>query len=334
MEMMSRATKAREIQIAHELSQAKKGIHWGLTSGVGYGLCGVITGLAVAMAPFTGGASIYAGALAGAALHEGFAGLLLFLYNLFNGKWREYGRTLVTKPGMLICLAGILGGPMGFGFVLVGIKLAGSSYAMPISALFPVIGAIMAVFILKEKTNVRTWGGLLFCIAGAVIIGYTPPEGSSPYFHIGILFAVLAALSWGIEGVLAAFGMDMVDPDIAIGLRLIVSLITYLIVVLPLVGGLAILWEAFSAPVSFGYLALAGLFEAISLLSWYKALNMTGVGRGNALYITYALWGVLFGWLFSHIPITPQLIVGAVLIIFGTILSAGNPKELLNLRKV
>lgn len=333
MNMMNRAVKAREMQIARELSHAKKGILWGVQSGVGYGLTGVIAGLAVAMAPFTGGASIYAGALAGAALHEGFAGLLLFLYNLFNGKWREYGRTLVTKPGMLICLAGMLGGPFGIGFCLVGIHLAGASYAIPISAIYPVIGAILAVFILKERTNVRTWVGLFLCIFGAIIIGYTPPEGSSPYFHYGILFAVLAALSWGIEGVLAAFGMDMVDTDIAIGLRLIVSLVTYLIVVLPLVGGLTILWKAFSAPVPLGYLALAGFLEGLSLLSWYKALNMTGVGRANALYITYALWGVVFGWLISHIPITPQLITGAILIISGTILTAGNTKELLNLRK-
>jgi len=78
------------------------------------GLDGVILGIGTAMAPFTGGASLYAAPLAGAALHDGFAGFFLFFYNLFTGKWREYIRTLATKPGLIVCLAALFGGQLGW----------------------------------------------------------------------------------------------------------------------------------------------------------------------------------------------------------------------------
>lgn len=44
-----------------------------------------------------------------------------------------------------------------------------------------------------------------------------------------------------------------------------------------------------------------------------------------ALNITYALWGVLFGALFTDVEITRSLVIGAAAIFAGMFLVIGNP---------
>lgn len=327
------SSKVQNMQVSTELSHSKKGLLYGVISGAAWGLDGVILGLALAMMPFTGGASasIYAAPLAGAALHDGFAGFWVFLYNCFAGRWREYGRTLKTKPGMIVCLAALFGGPVAMSGYLLGIDMAGASYALSITAMYPAVGAIAAVFILKEKITPRVWVGITLCIIGAVIVSYTPPEGDFPNFYLGLGLSLLATLGWGLEGVLSTFGMDMADPDIAIGIREATSFIVYFVAILPAVAGTVIFWDAFTYE-SLYYLALAGLLGGFSYIFWYRSLNMTGVGRAMALNITYALWAVFFGWLIAGLELTTTLIVGAIVITLGTLLVVANPKELMSLR--
>lgn len=329
---MGSTSKAQEMLVRQELSHAKKGLGWGVLSGMTWGLDGVILGIALGMAPFTGGASLYAAPLAGAAMHDGWAAFWLFWYNLFTGRFREYGRTLCTKPGMIVCLAALFGGPIAMSGYLLGINMAGTSYALSITALYPAVGAILAVFILKEKINARVWLGILLSIGGAIMVGYVPPEGNYPNFYLGLALSLLATFGWGMEGVLSTFGMDMVDPDIAIGIREATSFVVYLVAVLPLAAGLVIFFDAFKE-LSLWIIALAGFSGGLSYLAWYKALNMTGVGRAMALNVTYALWSVFFGWLFTGLQVTPTLLGGCAIITIGAILVTANPKELLSLRK-
>jgi len=330
---VNRAENAQKIMEQRELSYARSGIGWGLLSGATWGLDGVLLGIATAMAPFTDGLSLFAAPLAAACLHDGFAALWVFIYNLIVGKWREYARTLATKPGMIVCLAALFGGPIGMAGYVLGLNMAGPAYALPITAMYPAVGAVMAVFILKEKISWRTWMGLILCIVGAIIVGYTPPEGGSPNFHLGIFLSLLACLGWGMEGVISTYGMDMVDPDIALGIREGTSFLAYLLIVVPIFGGYPVLISAIGTS-AFWLIALVGLVGGVSYLAWYRALNMTGVGRAMTFNISYALWGVFFAWLITGITVTPALIIGAILIFCGTVLATTNPRELLNLRNV
>lgn len=258
--------RAKAMQTAQKLSHAKKGLFFGVLSGATWGLDGVILGMALAMAPFTDGISLYAGAMAGACMHDGFAGFWIFLYNLFTGRWKEYGRTLRTRPGMIVCIGALFGGPIGMTGYLLGINMAGASYSLAITAMYPAIGAILAVFILKEKITPRVWMGIATCILGAIIVG-----------------------------------------------------------------GLTMFWGAF-AQNAVWFMAAAGLAGGFSYVMWYRALNTTGVGRAMALNITYALWAIVFGYFLTDLQLTANLIGGACVITFGTILVVANPKELLNLR--
>lgn len=345
---------AQQALEAHQLNYAKKGLGWGIFSGATWGLQGTLLYyVALALAPFWvedyGLWMVIIGSLAGAAMHDGFAGLWLAIINIFTGRWKEYGRTLKTKPGMMVCLGALCGGPVGMAGYLVGISLATPTYALAISATYPALGAILGVFILKERIVPRVWIGIIACTIGAFIVGYMPPEGGIeqyPYFYLGIALSFLPAFGWALEGVISTYGMDMVDPDIAIGIRETFSFLVILIIVLPVIGligaeGLVAGWKVFGGALAAGtpamWVAIAGLSGGLSYLAWYRALNMTGVGRAMAFNVTYALWSIPFGWLLAmaqgtQFTVTSTAIIGAVIITTGTILVVANPKELLKLR--
>lgn len=317
-----------------DLNFAKKGIGLGLLTGAAWGLDGVLMGMVLCLAPFSNALSLFAAPLVGACLHDGFAALWLFLHNVLTGKWRDYARTLKIRPAKMLILAAILGGPIGMSGNLLGISLAGASYTAAITAAYPAIGAVLGSIFLKEKILPRVWAGIILAIIGSVVVGFVPPEGSNyPHFYLGLGLAAVAALGWAVEGVMSTYVMDLVDSDIAIGIREMTSFFVYLIAVLPLFGGVAyhILSAGFTTP-SGWYITLIGLVGGVSFLSWYRAMNMTGVSRAMGLNVTFALWSVFFGWVFNNLPITPNLIIGVVIISIGTVLTIGNPKDLVNLR--
>ena len=324
---------SQQILQKRDLSFAKKGVGRGLLSGAAWGLDGVLMGMVFGLIPLTGTAGILAVPLVGACIHDGFAALWLFVYNLLHGKWRDYARTLKTPPAKIIIAAAVLGGPIGRSGNLLGIHFAGASYTAAITAAYPAIGAVLGAVFLKEKISIRVWVGIFLAVSGSFLVGFVPPDGSAyPHFYLGIGLAVVSAVGWAIEGVMSTYGMDLVDSDIAIGIREAASFLIYLCLVLPLAGGGAfrILSHSFTTPAGW-YIALIALVGGTSFLSWYRAMNMTGVGRTTGLSVTFALWSVFFGWLLNDLRLTPNLVIGVIVISLGTILTIGNPKNLLNL---
>lgn len=316
-----------------ELSFAKSGIGWGLFAGLGWGLDGILMGIALGLAPFDTAAGLFAVPLVAACLHDGSSAVWIYWKNYADGRWRDYYRTLRTKPVKYILLASVIGGPIAMSCNYLGVYFAGPSYTAAITAAYPAIGALLSAVFLKEKISPRVWLGIVTAVAGSLIVGYVPPAGEHPHFYLGILMAAVAAIGWALEGVLSTHGMDIVDADIAIGIRQITSFVGDFFVILPIFGFTAykIFFTSFTTP-AFWSIFLIALLGASSTLSWYRAMNMTGVGRAMGLNITYAFWSVFFGWLITGLQLTPSLLTGVALIFFGTIITIGNPKELTNLR--
>lgn len=322
------------------LRYAKKGISIGALAGMLWGLGGVIISIAFSKEPFNtySALGIFIVPLVGCCITDFISGLLTFGINGFNGKTKEYLRVAKTRPGKFIMLASVFGGPLAMSGYYVGLYLAGPFYTMAISAVYPAVGAVLSRIFLKEKISKNAWIGILFCIAGAIVVSYIAPTTDSyPHFYIGIAACFLATIGWGLEGVLCAYGMDLVDPDLAIGVRWITSFVVFFVAILPFVAGLGtsgyqLFFESFTSPVIGLLLAGAGV-NAISYYWYYNSINMSGVSRALALMITYALWGVVFGWILTgSASITPNIVIGAVIIVVGALLVAGKPSELIKLR--
>jgi drug/metabolite transporter (DMT)-like permease len=308
---------------------ARKGVFTGLFSGCTWGMNSVLLGMALGLVPAMGEeAAIYSIPLAAACMNDTLAGLWLLIYNGGAGRFQEIMRSLKTFPGLMVCVAALLGGPIANGGYLLGISMAGPAYALTITALYPLVGTVLSRIFLKQEIVPRVWVGMLLSVIGAIVISDVQPEGqNSSNFYLGILFASLAALGWGAEAVLAVFGMSMIDPKIAINIRELVSGTVMAIFILPIVGGWAVISKVMTLPGTFGAFAIAALAAGVSYLTWYKANTTIGVAKGMALNGSYVAWGVIFSVVFMSQSLTQNLVIGSSLVLIGATLVAINPKR-------
>ena len=273
------------------------GLTAGALSGLTYGIYTTLVLVAGYYEPLVSAVGILAAPYVCSGLNDLFAGIWLTIYNAKKGRLAEIGRTANTFPGKMMILGALLGGPIANGAYLVGLALAGA-YAIPISATCGLFGALFAWIFLKQRPTKRVVAGMLTCVAGAIIINWVKPEGS-PNFTLGIICALIAAVCWGLEGMLSSYGGAMIDTDVA-----------------TMSAGIPALW-----------LAVSGLSAGASFLLWYKANSTVGCAIGMSLNVTYAFWGVLFCILFLGQPVTTTIVVGSVVIIFGAILVTMNPLD-------
>jgi len=304
----------------------KTGISAGVISGLTYGLYSTFVVIASMKEPLAGAVGLFAAPYIASALNDVLAAIWLLIYNTMTGRIREIGRSLRTFPGFVVTLGALVGGPIASGAFLMGLSMAGA-YAIPISALYSLFGAIFARIILKQKITARVGVGMSICIIGAIIINWVKPEGGSN-FTLGIICAFVAAIGWALEGVLAAFGSAMIDSDIAINIRQAVSGLVDIVIILPIIGALGLFKSTLMAGTPVIWLAIAGLCAAVSFLCWYKSNSTIGCAIGMSLNITYVFWGVLFSILFLGSAMTPTIVVGSIVILLGAILVSVDPMSI------
>ena len=337
------ANGSMSVQDKRALAYAKKGILFAVISGIIFSTDGLLVAKSGTYGPFANPDVWLLAPFICAGLHDLTAAIITTFVNIRRGRLNELGRSLVSKPGRYVLCGAIIGAIFGMGGYMLAVKLAGPAYILPITSLYPAIAAVLAVFVLKEKISARAWAGLVACVVGAVVIGYTPPgEQVGTMFYLGLGCAALAAFGWGTEGVLATSGMDFIEPVVALNMYYIVSTVLYCIIIIPVLsiimlnesnGGFSTFVGFFTNKGIF-FIMLAGCVGSISYQCWYRAMNMTGVSRAMAINISYALWGIVLSSVFTSIEITNNLIFGAIIIFFGMFLVIGNPKDMINLRKV
>lgn len=288
--------------------------------------------------------------LVGAVLQDLFAGIWTLVFNLPRGRsLKEYVRHAKTrKLAFMLSMAGVLGGPIGLGALLIGTNLCGPTYALIVSSTSAVVAAIVGRLLYKERLGVRVIIGMAVAIIGVIVAGWTPPEGDYPYFVLGLIISAMSAVGWGVEGAVAAYAADMTDSNIAVGLfRTFIAGGIGLVIFVPILGfatknGL-IGWEMVAGvvtnPKGILLLLLIGFLASISYLTAYWGFAKAGAVRALVLINTYAIWSIIVGLILSatgliSYSITTLAIVGALINFVGITLVAGNPKDLVKLRDV
>jgi len=309
---------AQKMKLAQDRHFAKKGSLIALTSGITFGIHTALLGVALTLTVSTGEVDYMVWYLVIAAINELFATLWLTLNNIREGRVAEVVRSFKTFPGKMVCVGGILGGPIANGAYLLGIAFAGATYAVPITALKAVIATLFAGAFMKQKISIRVWLGIVICIMGSIIISYTPPEGNPENFLLGMIFALVAAFGWGIEGMLGAYGSEVLDTKAIINLRYIASSLVFLFILTPVIGGIPTFLGIISQSRPMMMLAIAAGVAGMSFLQWYKGNSMCGVAKGAALNGTYPLWGIIFTMIATlDASITPLAALGGLTIMLG-----------------
>lgn len=167
---------------------------------------------------------------------------------------------------------------------------------------------------------------MVLCVIGAIILNLVKPDGA-PNFTLGVILAVFAAICWGLEGTISSFGGAMLDSEVTVTLRQLVSGLIQMIVIIPIIGATGLFTSMLASPLLLLLLLISGTLVGISYTEWYRSNAMVGIAVGMSLNITYAFWGVLLSILFLHQPITVTIVVGSIIIIAGAILVTTNPLD-------
>ncbi|MDF2504983.1 DMT family transporter [Clostridium sp.] len=299
----------------------KKGIVLGLFAGALWGLDGVLM-QGYFNKNVVDNNSILIVSIICACVHDGFAGIWIFIKNLISGKIKLYKKVLNYSSIRFLILGSILGGPVGMTGNLLGIQLAGTAYAYSITSCYPVLGVILGTIFLKEKVKILGIIGVILSVIGAGIVGYEP-SGVEKYFYIGLACSVLAVIGWALEGIISTYSMNSIDPDIAIGIREIISCTAYIIIIFMLKINIMIIFNNLYVLV----IIAASLIGASSYLCWYRSMKLLGASISMSLNITYALWAVLFSWILIGQKITFALLMGSVIITLGTMATISSTKK-------
>lgn len=302
------------------------GISTGLISGLTYGIYTTLVMIAGYYEPLAAAVGLLAAPFVTSGLNDLFAGIWLTIYNAKSGRLPEIGRSLKTFPGKMILLGALFGGPIANGAYLVGLALAGA-YAIPISATCALFGALFSWVFLKQKPTKRVVAGMALCVIGAIVINFVKPEGAEN-FTLGIICALIAAISWGLEGMISSYGGALLDTDVAVNIRELFSGIVDLFIIVPIIGAVPLLTGTIRAGIPLLWLAAAGLSAAVSFLCWYKSNSTAGCAIGMSLNVTYAFWGVLFCVMFLGQELTATIVAGSVIIVCGAVLVTMNPLDL------
>lgn len=188
MTMSNNALAAKQVQ---EKSYRKKGIFIALMSGFLYGgyTAFLTQGMARNLGCYYGGtgvaqvflafAVVYTLSAVGAAVNDICSAVWSLIYAAIIGRLGDFTRSINTKPGRILILAAIIGGPIASTAYVIGLQMAGS-IIVPIAALNAAIGAIIGRIIYKQKLSGGMILGIVICFTAAVIIGlfgYGIPEG-------------------------------------------------------------------------------------------------------------------------------------------------------------
>ena len=259
-----------------------------------------------------------------------------------KGKLGDFFRCLKTKPGAVMIVCAIIGGPIASAAYIIALQMAGS-IIIPITALCPALGAILGRLLFKQSLNARMIMGILVCLAATLMIGWASigDDGSNNRL-LGCAIAFIAALGWAIEGCVAGFGTVVIDYEIGITIRQVTSGLVNLLILLPIMciiaGKIGLFSEltgtAFGSGNAMIFFIISGFFALFAFSLWYKGNSMCGTALGMACNGAYSFWGPFFCWIVLGVVIgqegwglEPIAWIAAVVMFLGILLIAVNPLD-------
>lgn len=303
---------------------------WGLGAAITWAIDSVILSIALmSTAFFTTEQAIALASFTSTFLHDGTSAILMFAYNAVRGKLRKTWKLLRSKTGLLVVVAAVIGAPLGMSGYVFAINQIGAAYTLAITAFFPAYGALIAHFFLKERMKPYQWVGLAACLVAVAVLSFNPDEAVTGNWVLGIIGALVCVFGWGTEACIISYALRFgeADDECCLQIRQTTSAVTYMAIILPLLGGWGCAVDAMMSD-AMPWIALAAVLGTASYLFYYKAIDRIGAAKSMALNISYSGWVIPLSFvILGSIP-TPLGIACALVIIIGSIAAATDIKEL------
>ncbi len=222
---------------------------------------------------------------------------------------------------LILAAAGVAAPGLAGTFHYMGIRTIGLSRSTSIVGSSPLVAVLIGVAALGERPKPLSYLGTLLIVTGIVLLsqGRRAPSQDDKgglSFWRGFSFAAIAALMFGVAGILRKVGISVV-PFLSVALcsAAIGALITI------------VLWLPFLSEEdrihygreNIGFFIAGSTINMLSHVTFFTALRMAPIYAVVPLAYTTPLWALGYSWvLFKDVEqANARLAAGAVLIVFG-----------------
>ena len=187
----------------------------------------------------------------------------------------------------------------------------------------PIITAILAHFFIKgEKFTKNTALGFIVAFAGVILVVFNG-QFVLKLNPAGDMLSLGAAVSWAVYSVVLKTCVDKFDSVMLTRKLMFYGFITAFPIAL--IQGDAMHFESFKKPdMLFCIFFLGVIGSGICYVLWNKAVLRLGVVTTNNYIYINPFITLVTGGIFLKEPITVMGVIGAVLIVFGVVLSSKN----------
>lgn len=215
------------------------------------------------------------------------------------------------KKSVLLGLAAGLLGAGGQLLLFEALRQGPAYIVFPLISLFPVLTIVLSVIILKERTNLRQWIGIVLALAAAVFLANPKLDAAGSNGGNWLLLSVLVFVMWGLQGYVMKFSNDTMKAE---------SIFMYMCLGALMLAPVALWMTDFSAPVNWG-LKGPWLAAGVQILNSIGALALVYALRYGKAMVVMPLSG-----LSPVITVALSLVIYAVfpgpMLLIGLILAA------------
>ena len=229
-----------------------------------------------------------------------------YLLTGFDVQWRRWWRYYLAIGTLNSVLPFLLYGYAAL-YMTVGLLAV-------LNATSPMWGALLSAVVLRERMSPGRIAGLVIGVIGVAIV--SGADASERW--LAVLAGLGAAFCYGLTGVvMRRWARETTAKGMAAG-----SLLLGGLVLAPLMVIVPPAWPGL--PVALAMLALGLVCGSIAYILYFRL--MADLGATGALTVTYLIpiFGVLWGALFLGEALTPAMVVGAVVVVLGTVLVLRN----------
>jgi len=224
-------------------------------------------------------------------------------------------------------MAGLSGPCFGRFMLFIGINRLGSSVASTLYSIKPLFSALAAVLILGENLTIGIALATAIMVAGLAIVSskQSSKPTESSWSKKDLIFPILAGAAYGLSQVFRKIGLNIIDEPLMGVVVLNVAAVSFsLTLAFFRRNHQQLTFNQRKAWVIFG---LSGIFSVSGQLTVFYALSIGSVVIVSPLSSISPLFVILMAFIFlkGSERVTWKVILGAVLIVGGTILLALFP---------
>jgi uncharacterized membrane protein len=213
-------------------------------------------------------------------------------------------------------LGGLFGSGIGRRWLYIAIDRIGASPATAIKNSAPAVSALLAAVLLAEPVTPIRWAAITAIVTGVILVTWKRGEGVRRWLDVGVLAAIGAAVTYGIRPLFLKFGLEAADLPVTAAFVGAIAALTYALSFGDRSGLRTIAHER-----AFGIFVLSGVLQAIGFLALTLGLSDGTVSVVYPVTSSAPLFTLGFtALLLRNVEtLTPQIVIGAVAVVFGVI---------------